>query len=54
MVHILPAVRADRQVTDAEVVITQRDGRIIRYLLADHPVSALLAQQQAMHEPHAR
>jgi hypothetical protein len=32
--------------------MTQRDGRIIRYLLADHPVRAILTQQQAGPEPH--
>jgi DNA-binding transcriptional ArsR family regulator len=29
-----------------QVVSTQRDGRVIRYLLTGHPVSALLAQYQ--------
>ena len=34
-----------------QVVTTQRDGRVIRYLLTEHPVNALLAQQQSGYEP---
>jgi hypothetical protein len=34
------------------VVTTQRDGRVIRYLLTAHPVSAFLVQHQAVCESH--
>jgi len=30
----------------AQIVSAQRDGRVIRYLLADHPVRTLLASRQ--------
>ncbi len=36
--------QALRYLRAAHIVSTQRDGRIIRYLLADHPVSTLLAR----------
>ncbi len=35
--------QALRHLRAAQIVSTQRDGRIIRYVLADHPVRALLA-----------
>jgi DNA-binding transcriptional ArsR family regulator len=44
-IHDATVSQALRHLRATGVVITQRDGRIIRYLLADHPVSALLAQQ---------
>jgi len=53
-IHDTTVSQALRHLRATRVVITQRDGRVIRYLLADHPVSAILAQQQATHEPHAR
>ncbi len=34
--------QALRYLRAAQIVSTQRDGRIIRYLLADHPVRTLL------------
>jgi ArsR family transcriptional regulator, lead/cadmium/zinc/bismuth-responsive transcriptional repressor len=34
-----------RHLRAAQIVSTQRDGRIIRYLLADHPVRSLLARR---------
>jgi len=53
-IHDTTVSQALRHLRATGVVATQRDGRVIRYRLADHPVSALLAQQQATHELHAR
>jgi ArsR family transcriptional regulator, lead/cadmium/zinc/bismuth-responsive transcriptional repressor len=39
--------QALRHLRTAQIVTTERDGRIIRYQLADHPVSVILASQQA-------
>ncbi len=38
------AAPALRHLRAAQIVSTERDGRIIRYLLADHPVRALLVR----------
>lgn len=40
--------QALRYLRATQIVSTQRDGRIIRYQLADNPVSALLARQPGM------
>jgi DNA-binding transcriptional ArsR family regulator len=40
--------QALRHLRTAQIVSTERDGRIIRYQLADHPVSVILASQQAI------
>lgn len=45
-IHDTTVSQALRYLRATQVVTTQRDGRIIRYLLTDHRVSALLAQQQ--------
>ncbi|HUK68286.1 MAG TPA: metalloregulator ArsR/SmtB family transcription factor [Streptosporangiaceae bacterium] len=37
--------QALRHLRAAQIVSTQRDGRIIRYVLADHPVRTLLARR---------
>jgi ArsR family transcriptional regulator, lead/cadmium/zinc/bismuth-responsive transcriptional repressor len=42
--HDTTVSQALRHLRAAQIVSTQRDGRIIRYVLADHPVAALLAQ----------
>ena len=42
--HDTTVSQALRHLRAAQIVITERDGRIIRYLLADHPVSTLLAK----------
>lgn len=42
--HDTTVSQALRFLRAAQIVSTQRDGRIIRYLLADHPVAAFLAQ----------
>ena len=39
--------QALRYLRAAQIVATERDGRIIRYQLTGHPVSAILANQQA-------
>jgi ArsR family transcriptional regulator, lead/cadmium/zinc/bismuth-responsive transcriptional repressor len=39
--------QALRYLRAAQIVTTERDGRIIRYQLTSHPVSAILASQQA-------
>ncbi len=38
--------QALRHLRAAQIVSAQRDGRVIRYVLADHPVAALLARRQ--------
>ncbi len=38
--------QALRHLRAARIVSTERDGRIIRYLLTDHPVGALLGQRR--------
>jgi ArsR family transcriptional regulator, lead/cadmium/zinc/bismuth-responsive transcriptional repressor len=53
-IHDTTVSQALRHLRATGVVTTQRDGRVIRYLLTGHPVSALLAQQQASRQPHAR
>jgi len=53
-IHDTTVSQALRHLRATRVVTTQRDGRVIRYLLADHPVGPLLAQQHATREPHAR
>ncbi len=42
--HDSTVSQALRHLRAARIVRTERDGRIIRYLLADHAVSALLAR----------
>ena len=42
--HDTTVSQALRHLRAAQIVSTERDGRIIRYLLADHPVRALLAK----------
>jgi ArsR family transcriptional regulator, lead/cadmium/zinc/bismuth-responsive transcriptional repressor len=42
--HDTTVSQALRHLRAAQIVSTERDGRIIRYLLADHPVSTLLAR----------
>jgi len=42
--HDTTVSQALRHLRAAGIVSTRRDGRIIRYLLADHPAAALLAQ----------
>jgi DNA-binding transcriptional ArsR family regulator len=42
--HDATVSQALRFLRAAQIVSTQRDGRVIRYLLADHPVAALLAR----------
>ncbi len=42
--HDTTVSQALRHLRTAQIVSTERDGRIVRYLLADHPVSALLAR----------
>jgi DNA-binding transcriptional ArsR family regulator len=42
--HDTTVSQALRHLRAAGIVSTRRDGRIVRYLLADHPVAALLAQ----------
>ena len=37
--------QALRYLRAAQIVSTQRDGRIIRYVLTDHPVRTLLARR---------
>jgi len=39
--------QALRHLRAAQIVTTERDGRIIRYRLTSHPVSVILAGQQA-------
>ncbi len=39
--------QALRYLRAAQIVTTERDGRIIRYQLTGHPVSVILASQQA-------
>jgi DNA-binding transcriptional ArsR family regulator len=41
--HDTTVSQALRHLRIAQIVSTERDGRIIRYLLADHPVRTLLA-----------
>jgi ArsR family transcriptional regulator, lead/cadmium/zinc/bismuth-responsive transcriptional repressor len=43
--HDTTVSQALRYLRAAQIVSTERDGRVIRYLLADHPVSTLLAKQ---------
>lgn len=43
--HDTTVSQALRHLRAAQIVTTERDGRVIRYLLADHPVRALLARQ---------
>jgi DNA-binding transcriptional ArsR family regulator len=43
--HDATVSQALRFLRAAQIVSTQRDGRVIRYLLADHPVAALLARR---------
>jgi ArsR family transcriptional regulator, lead/cadmium/zinc/bismuth-responsive transcriptional repressor len=43
--HDTTVSQALRHLRAAQIVSTERDGRIIRYLLTDHPVSTLLAKQ---------
>jgi DNA-binding transcriptional ArsR family regulator len=43
--HDTTVSQALRYLRAAQIVSTQRDGRIIRYLLADHPVRALLPRR---------
>ncbi len=38
--------QALRYLRAAQIVSAQRDGRVIRYVLADHPVRTLLASRQ--------
>jgi DNA-binding transcriptional ArsR family regulator len=40
--HDATVSQALRHLRAAQIVSTQRDGRVIRYQLADHPVRALL------------
>jgi len=42
--HDTTVSQALRHLRAARIVSTERDGRIIRYLLADHPVRALFAK----------
>ena len=45
--------QALRHLRAAQIVTTARDGRIIRYQLTSHPVSVILAGQQATgSQPH--
>jgi DNA-binding transcriptional ArsR family regulator len=46
-IHDTTVSQALRHLRASQVVTTQRDGRVIRYLLTGHPVSALLAQPKA-------
>jgi DNA-binding transcriptional ArsR family regulator len=43
-IHDATVSQALRYLRAAQVVTTKRDGRIIRYLLTEHPVWALLGQ----------
>ena len=43
-IHDTTVSQALRHLRASQVVTTQRDGRVIRYLLTGHPVSALLDQ----------
>jgi DNA-binding transcriptional ArsR family regulator len=45
-IHDTTVSQALRHLRANQVVTTQRDGRVIRYLLTEHPVSTLLAQHQ--------
>jgi ArsR family transcriptional regulator, lead/cadmium/zinc/bismuth-responsive transcriptional repressor len=41
-IHDTTVSQALRHLRATQIVSTERDGRVIRYVLADHPVSALL------------
>jgi ArsR family transcriptional regulator, lead/cadmium/zinc/bismuth-responsive transcriptional repressor len=43
--------QALRYLRATQIVTAERDGRVIRYLLADSPVAALLAGQPAISQP---
>ena len=43
--HDTTVSQALRHLRASQIVSTERDGRIIRYLLADHPVGTLLARR---------
>jgi ArsR family transcriptional regulator, lead/cadmium/zinc/bismuth-responsive transcriptional repressor len=43
--HDTTVSQALRHLRIAQIVSTQRDGRVIRYLLADHPIRTLLAKR---------
>ena len=51
-IHDTTVSQALRHLRANQVVTTQRDGRVIRYLLTEHPVGALLARHQTACEPH--
>src|SRR5580693_3247245 len=41
-IHDTTVSQALRHLRATQIVSTERDGRVIRYVLADHPVSALV------------
>jgi DNA-binding transcriptional ArsR family regulator len=43
-IHDTTVSQALRHLRATQIVGTERDGRVIRYFLADHPVSTLLGQ----------